>query len=76
MFGEPMDILGNYLIGEKEPIKATIRMLAGLPSFDPGPRLVQLSALNSGLVTRSDKHDQKFNFWIGLFNDLRGMPDA
>ena len=73
-----MDILGNYLIGEKEPIKAMMRMLAGLvlPSFDPGPCQVQLSALNSGLVTRSDKHDQKFNFWIGLFNDLRGMPDA
>ena len=40
------------------------------------PLLVQLSALNSGLVARSGKQDQKCNFWIGLFNDLRGMPDA
>ncbi len=59
---------------EKEPIKAVMRIWAGptLPSFDPGPSLVQLNTLNSGLVARSGK----CNFWTGLFNDLREMPDA
>ena len=65
---------GHYLIWEKEPMKAMMRMWAGLtlPSFDPWPCLVQLSALNSGPVARSGK----CNFWTGLFNDLRGKPDA
>ena len=74
VFREPIDIHGHYLILEKEPNKAMMRMWAGLtlPSFDPGPHLVQLSAPNSGLVARSGK----CNFWIGLFNDLRGKPDS
>ena len=48
MFWEPIDGLGDYLILEKESIMALVNV-SGLilPFSDPGPRLIQLSALKS-----------------------------
>ena len=50
MFWEPVDDLGDYLILEKESIMALVNVShldLILPYSDPGPRLMQLSALKS-----------------------------
>ena len=66
VLGEPVDSCENYLIQEKESIEAMMRTWTEftrtgalvyvigltLPSSDPGPRVIQLSALKSGLVGR------------------------
>ena len=90
VFGEPVDSPGDYLIEEKEFSKAVMRLwtefartgalvnVTGLtlPSSDPGPRVIQLSALKSGLITRSGKQEQKCRFWNGLFNQLSKMKES
>ena len=76
VLGEPVDSCENYLIQEKGSIEAMIRTwteFAGtgalvyvigltLPSSAPGPRVIQLSALKSGLIANSGKQEQKCNF--------------
>ena len=48
MFWEPVDSLGDYLILDKESIMALVNVSRIiLPFSDPGPRLIQLSALKS-----------------------------
>ena len=90
VFGEPVDSPGDYLIEEKEFSKALMRLWTefartgalvnvtglSLPSSDPGPRLIKLSALKSGLVTRSGKQEQKCRFWNGLFKQLSKMKQS
>lgn len=92
VFGEPLDSPGDYLIEEKEFSKAVMRLWTefaktgalvnvtglSLPSPDPnpGPRVIQLSALKSGLVARSGKQEQKCRFWNGLFNQLSKMKGS
>ena len=84
VFGEPVDSPGDYLIEEKEFSKAMMRLWTefartgalvnvtglSLPSPDPGPSVIKLSAIKSGLVTRSGKQEQKCRFWNGLFKQL------